>query len=248
MPILGRVWVNRLYVPPYRLDDETMLSPARARLRIDSVSAAWPEREAEGGDAALERGDALLEDVGRRVHDPGVDVPELLEPEEPRRVRRVVEDVAGRGVDRDGPGVRRRVRLLAGVEGPGLGAEGGRIELGHVDGSPAGVLRWLMPCEVPALGGLGGSAVTRRVVRRKQKSRSSSWNCSPGTSSVVPRLPSGVRVTSDPILRTAGPPAHTHVPGDLGVSHGPANGRPMSRRGVNRTETQRPAIAPPATG
>ena len=43
MPIFGRVWVNRLYVPPYRLDDETMLSPARARLRIDSVSAAWPE-------------------------------------------------------------------------------------------------------------------------------------------------------------------------------------------------------------
>jgi hypothetical protein len=31
-------------------------------------------------DAALERGDALLEDVGRRVHDPRVDVAEFLEP------------------------------------------------------------------------------------------------------------------------------------------------------------------------
>ncbi len=43
IPILGRVWVNRLYVPPYSEDDDTMLSPARARLRMDSVSAAWPE-------------------------------------------------------------------------------------------------------------------------------------------------------------------------------------------------------------
>ena len=36
----------------------------------------------QGADAALERGDALLDDVGRRVHQPGVDVAELLEPEE----------------------------------------------------------------------------------------------------------------------------------------------------------------------
>ena len=88
--------------------------------------------ESERGHAALERGDALLEDVGRRVHDPGVDVPELLEPEQPGGVGGVVEDVAGRGVDRDGAGVRRGVGLLARVEGPGLGAEGGGIEFGHV--------------------------------------------------------------------------------------------------------------------
>ena len=44
-------------------------------------------------------------------------------------MRGVVEDVAGRRVDRDGPGVRRRVGLLAGVEGPRLRAEGGRVEL-----------------------------------------------------------------------------------------------------------------------
>ena len=101
-----------------------MLSPARARLRIVSVSAAWPEASAERADAALERRDALLEHVGRRVHDPGVDVPELLEPEQAGRVGRVVEHVARRGVDRDGAGVRRRVGLLAGVEGQRLGAEG----------------------------------------------------------------------------------------------------------------------------
>ena len=58
-----------------------------------------------------------------RVHDPGVDVPELLEPEQARRVGRVVEHVGGRGVDRDRAGVGRGVRLLAGVEGLGLGVE-----------------------------------------------------------------------------------------------------------------------------
>jgi hypothetical protein len=97
-----------------------MLSPARARLRIVRVSAAWPEATPEGRHAALERGDALLEDVRGRVHDPGVDVAEFLEPEEAGGVGGVVEDVARRGVDRDGAGVRRGIRLLAGVEGEGF--------------------------------------------------------------------------------------------------------------------------------
>ncbi len=88
--------------------------------------------DAEGGDATFERRDALLEDVRGRVHDPGVDVPELLEPEEARRVGGVVEDVARRGVDRDRPGVRGRVGLLPAVERAGLGAERGGIEFGHV--------------------------------------------------------------------------------------------------------------------
>ena len=47
----------------------------------------------EGRDAALEGRDALLEHAVRRVHDPGVDVPELLEPEQARGVGGVVEHV-----------------------------------------------------------------------------------------------------------------------------------------------------------
>ncbi len=89
-------------------------------------------RDAQGADAALERRDPLLEDTGRRVHDPGVDVAELLEPEQAGGVGGVVEDVAGGGVDRHGPGVRGRVDVLARVEGEGLGAEGG-ILVGHCD-------------------------------------------------------------------------------------------------------------------
>ena len=49
--------------------------------------------------AAFDRGDALLEHVGGRVHDPGVDVPELLQGEQVRRVLGVLEDVGGRLVD-----------------------------------------------------------------------------------------------------------------------------------------------------
>ena len=60
-----------------------------------------------------------------------------------------------------------------------------------------------------------------------------------GTAAPGPRLwsrapRSGMRVTSDPILRTAGPPAHTHVPGDVGCESRSANGRPCRDAVVNR--------------
>ena len=53
-----------------------------------------------------------------------------------------------------------------------------------------------------------------------------------------------VRVTSDPILRTAGPPAHTHVPGESGVGHGPRMVAQTPRvASTAATETQRFAPA-----
>ena len=42
--------------------------------------------ERERTDAPFERGDALFEDICRRVHDSGVDVAELLQPEQACRV------------------------------------------------------------------------------------------------------------------------------------------------------------------
>ena len=45
-------------------------------------------RHRQRADAAFERGDALLEHVGRRVHDPRVDVAELFEREKPRGMAR----------------------------------------------------------------------------------------------------------------------------------------------------------------
>ena len=93
-----------------------MLSPACRIVESARNCAAWPLRGGERRRAALERGDALLEDVGGRVHDPGVDVPELLQREEARPVVGVVERVGRRLVDRDGAGVRPGRGLLPGVD------------------------------------------------------------------------------------------------------------------------------------
>ena len=84
-------------------------------------------------------------------------------------------------------------------------------------------------CEVPAaLGGPAGLAVTRRVVRRKQKSRSSWWNCSPGTSSAVPLLP--VRCARDlrPHPPHGGAASAYTCSRRLGCESRSGNGRPGS--------------------
>ena len=46
MPSLARVNSNRVRVPPYRRGEETMWSPALARLRTVAVIAAIPEANA----------------------------------------------------------------------------------------------------------------------------------------------------------------------------------------------------------
>ena len=66
--------------------------------------------------AALQSGDPLLEDVGGGVHDPGVDVPELLQTEQPGGVVGVVEDIGGGLIDGHRPGVGPGRRLLAGMD------------------------------------------------------------------------------------------------------------------------------------
>ena len=114
-----------------RVREEVVGAAVERRDRDDVVAGA---REVEHGvrhgrlargrragrEAALERRDALLEDVPGRVHDPRVDVARHLEREEIRGVLGVVELVRRRLVDRHGPRVRRRVGRLAGVKGDGL--------------------------------------------------------------------------------------------------------------------------------
>jgi len=139
-------------------------------------------RDAHRADAAFEGGDPLLEHAGRGVHDPGVDVAELFEREEPAGVRRVVEDVARGRVDRNGPGVRRRIRYLAGVKGECLRA--GRASSGiecHVGCSSGGwSAKWMSSASRgPAQRGAGsiadpvGGRRRRRVVSEERKSRRS---------------------------------------------------------------------------
>ena len=77
-----------------------------------------PGGEQQRADAALERGDALLDHVLRRVHDAGVDVAGLGEAEEVRGVIGVPEHVRGGRVDRQGAAPRSSDRV-AGPRGSG---------------------------------------------------------------------------------------------------------------------------------
>ncbi len=79
-----------------------------------------PRGDAQRGRSALDRGDALLEHVRRGVHQPRVDVTELLQREQVRGMLGALEHV-GRGlVDRDRPRAGRRVGLLPRVQGQGV--------------------------------------------------------------------------------------------------------------------------------
>ena len=71
--------------------------------------------DGERGRSALQRSDALLQHVGGGVHQAGVDVAELLEAEEARRVVGIVEDVGGGLVDGHGARVGCGVHHLTGV-------------------------------------------------------------------------------------------------------------------------------------
>ncbi len=92
-------------------------------------------RLATGGrqrrDAALQIRDPLLQDVLSRVDHTGVGEADLREREQVRRVAGVVEDERRALVDRHRTGARRRVRLGAGMDLPGVEAVrrgGGRHE------------------------------------------------------------------------------------------------------------------------
>ncbi len=47
MPNLGKVCANKLYVPPYKLDAETISSPLFAIFKIAKVVAACPDEVAK---------------------------------------------------------------------------------------------------------------------------------------------------------------------------------------------------------
>ena len=83
--------------------------------------------QAQASDAALQGRDALFQHVHGRIHDPGVDVAELLEREEVRCVFGAVELVGGRLVDRHGHRIGRLVLAEACVQDQGFGM----LAVGH---------------------------------------------------------------------------------------------------------------------
>ena len=78
--------------------------------------AAWPDATASAPVPPSMRGDALLENVGGRVHQARVDVAEFLQGEQIRGVVGALEDVGGRLVNRHGARAGGRIGDLAGVQ------------------------------------------------------------------------------------------------------------------------------------
>ena len=118
-----------------RVGEEVVGAPVERRQRDDVVARArhvehrvghrgLPRGRHARGDAALERGDALLQHVPRRVHDARVDVARYPQAEQVLGVLGVVEGVADRLVDRHRAGVGGRVGRLAGVQGERLRPRG----------------------------------------------------------------------------------------------------------------------------
>jgi hypothetical protein len=78
----------------------------------------------QGRCAAFQCRDPLLQHVAGRVHDPGVDIAQLLQREELGGMLGAVELIGGGLVDRHRHGTRGRIVAVAGVEHDGLGIAG----------------------------------------------------------------------------------------------------------------------------
>ena len=74
-----------------------------------------PARHRQRRGSVLERRHPLFQYPVGGVHDAGVNVAELLKREQVGRVRRILENVRSRLIDRHRPGPCRRVRLVAGM-------------------------------------------------------------------------------------------------------------------------------------
>ena len=72
--------------------------------------------DCQRSNTAFQRRDPLLKHVGRRVHDPGVDIPRHLQIEQVRAMLRVVEGVCRRLVDRNCHRLSRGVRAISRVD------------------------------------------------------------------------------------------------------------------------------------
>ena len=98
-----------------------MLSPAlREVLHREGAIAAWPRGQRQRRDAALERGDALLQHVVGRVHDARIDVAEFLEREQVGGVVGALELVRRRLVDRHRDRAGARIGAPSRMESEGF--------------------------------------------------------------------------------------------------------------------------------
>ena len=120
-PELGQGVVEKVVGAAVELSDRDDMVAGAGDVQDRSRDGRLTRRVGEGARAAFEGREPLLEDIGGRVHDSGVDVAEFFQAEEIGRMFRITKLVTRRLVDGDGARTRGRVGLLTGVEG--LGAE-----------------------------------------------------------------------------------------------------------------------------
>ena len=145
MPSFEKVCVNRVHVPPYRLLAEMKFWPECTIVSSDAVIAAWPLANASAAappSSAARRfsSTSVVGFISRRV-----DVAELAQAEQIRRVLGIVKHVARRGVDRHGASRGRGVGHLTGVQCQGAQATHHIHFLTHVLVSPVGQIRTTTP-------------------------------------------------------------------------------------------------------
>lgn len=132
--VLRVFWINEFYVDAELREDVVKLCVGTAVEvvgRDDFVSGlgevddgikdgAGAGGDAEAGGSTLEGGDALLEHVGRWVHQPGVDITEFAETEEVGCVLGIVKDERTGLVEGNRAGVGGGFRLVTGVKALGF--------------------------------------------------------------------------------------------------------------------------------
>ena len=107
-------------IEPVTADDVVArLAQGQNRYGLGGVTAAGCQR----ADAAFQIGDALLQDVGRGIHDTRIDVAGLLQGKQVGGVFCALELEAGGLIDRHGAAAGGWVRALPGVQLPRVEAE-----------------------------------------------------------------------------------------------------------------------------
>lgn len=117
IPNWGRMSLNRVNVPPYRLFAETISSPCFSQIDDRRKNGGRTRRRSQRPDTALQQAHTFFQHGLRGVAEPPVDIPLFGKAKKFGGVLRALEEVAAGPVDRDSPRQRRRIRMLPAMNG-----------------------------------------------------------------------------------------------------------------------------------